>query len=100
MNVQEFEHTTSRKTPPSGIGPMLEALWFVRKGDWGRAHAIVQEHENETPSALVHAHLHRIEGDLSNAGYWYRRAGRKTTDMPLEEKWKALTAHFLEGYKE
>ena len=96
MNLLEFERTTSRKTPPSGISAMLEALWFVRKGDWGRAHAIVQEHESEPTSALVHAHLHRIEGDLSNAGYWYRRAGSKTAQITLEEEWRLLTARFLE----
>lgn len=100
MNVQEFARTTSRQTPPSGLSPMLEALWFARKGDWERAHGIVQEHENETTSALVHAHLHRIEGDLSNAGYWYRRAGRKPPDMNLNDEWKALTAHFLEERNE
>jgi hypothetical protein len=100
MNVQEFERTTSRNTPPPGLSPMLEALWFARKGNWERAHAIVQEHENETTSALVHAHLHRVEGDLSNAGYWYRRAGRKPADMALDIEWQALTAHFLKGIKE
>ena len=45
---------------------------------------------------MVHAHLHRIEGDLANAGYWYRRAGRKATDTALEEEWKSLAAHFLQ----
>jgi hypothetical protein len=99
MNVQEFERTTSRNRPPSGLSPMLEALWFARKGDWKRAHAIVQERENETISALVHAHLHRVEGDLSNAGYWYRRAGRKPSDMTLDDEWKVLTAQFLEEKK-
>ncbi len=79
---------------------MLEALWYARKGDWQRAHAIVQKHENETASALVHAYLHRVEGDLSNAGYWYRRAGRKPADVAPDEEWKMLTAHFLEEKKE
>ena len=100
MNVQEFESTMSRITPPSGLSPMLEALWFARKGDWERAHAIVQEHENDTTSALVHAYLHRVEGDLSNAGYWYRRAGRKSAEVTLDDEWKALTSHFLEENKE
>ena len=100
MNVQEFERTTLRNTPPSGLSPMLEALWFARKGDWERAHAIVQENENETTSALVHAHLHRVEGDLSNAGYWYQRAGRKPADMTPDDEWKALTAYFLEEKNE
>ena len=95
INVQEFERTTSLSTPPSGLNPMLEALWFARKGDWKRAHAIVQEQENETTSALVHAYLHRVEGDLSNAGYWYGRAGKKAVKTGLEEEWELLVAHFL-----
>ena len=100
MNVQEFESTMSRNTPPSGLSPMLEALWFARKGNWERAHAIVQEHENDTTSALVHAYLHRVEGDLSNAGYWYRRAGHRPADVTLDEEWKALAERFLEESKE
>jgi hypothetical protein len=95
MNLQDFTLSTSRDTPPSGLVPVLEALWHLRKGDWDRAHAIVQEHEEDREYASVHAHLHRIEGDLANAGYWYRRAGKKAADTPLEEEWKSLAAHFL-----
>ena len=95
MDLQEFTLTTSRDSPPAGLIPALEALWHVRKGDWDRAHAIVQEHEDDNVNAVVHAHLHRIEGDLANAGYWYRRAGKKAADAALEEEWKSLVAHFL-----
>jgi len=95
MDVQEFTLTTSQDAPPPGLFPVLEALWYLRKGNWDRAHAIVQEHENEQAYALVHAHLHRIEGDLANAGYWYRRAGKSVSNMALEEEWKTLAAHFL-----
>lgn len=98
MDLQEFTLTTSGDSPPEKLMPALEALWYLRKGDWDRAHAIVQAHEGDRAYALVHAHLHRIEGDLANAGYWYHRAGRqKTTDVTLEEEWKSLVAHFLEG---
>ena len=96
MTLQEFTLSTSRDTPPSGLIPVLEALWHLRKGDWDRAHAIAQANEEYREYALVHAHLHRIEGDLANAGYWYRRAGRKATDTALEEEWKSLVAHFLQ----
>jgi hypothetical protein len=96
MDLKEFTLTTSRDTPPAGLISALEALWYLRKGDWNRAHAIVQEHEDDSAYALVHAHLHRIEGDLANAGYWYRRAGKKTADTALEEEWKSLVAHFLQ----
>jgi hypothetical protein len=95
MDLQEFTLTTTRNSPPAGLIPALEALWHLRKGNWDRAHAIVQEREDDNANALVHAHLHRIEGDLANAGYWYRRAGEKTADAALEEEWKALVAHFL-----
>jgi hypothetical protein len=96
MDLQEFTRSTAEAAPPPGCRPMLEALWHLRKGDWSRAHEIVQAHEDERPSAWLHAHLHRVEGDLSNAGYWYRRAGRKPVESALEEEWKALVAHFLE----
>ena len=95
MDLQEFTLTTSYDSPPAGLIPALEVLWYLRKGNWDRAHAIVQENENDNAYALVHAHLHRIEGDLANAGYWYRRAGKKATDAVLEEEWKSLVAHFL-----
>ena len=96
MDLREFTLTTSRNSPPAGLIPALEALWHLRKGDWDRAHTIVQAHEDENAYALVHAHLHRIEGDLANAGYWYRRAGRKAADAALEDEWKSLVAHFLQ----
>ena len=96
MDLQEFTQTTSRDSPPAGLIPPLEALWYVRKGNWDRAHAIVQKHEDDNAFAWVHAHLHRIEGDLANAGYWYRRAGKKTAGAALEEEWKSLVAHYLQ----
>ena len=95
MNLQEFTLTTLRDSPPAGLIPALEALWYLRKGNWDRAHAIVQKNEDDDVYAWVHAHLHRIEGDLANAGYWYRRAGKKTADAALEEEWKSLVARFL-----
>jgi hypothetical protein len=95
MDLHEFTQSTAGESPPAGCAPMLQALWHLRKGDWDRAHAIVQEREDEAPSAWVHAHLHRVEGDLSNAGYWYRRAGKKAVDSALEEEWKSLVAQFL-----
>ncbi len=95
MNLQEFTLTTANDTPPAGLTPALEALWYVRKGDWHRAHKIVQAHEEAPAYAQIHAHLHRIEGDPANAAYWYRRSGKKTSDMPLEDEWKMLVTRFL-----
>jgi len=37
---------------------------------------------------------------MSNAGYWYRRAGHRPAGVTLDEEWTALTARFLEEAKE
>ena len=95
MDLEEFTFSTFRDLPPPVINPALEALWYLRKGNWDRAHAIVQQREDEPEYSQVHAHLHRIEGDLANAGYWYRRAGKKPAEGALEDEWRLLVAHFL-----
>lgn len=69
--------------------PLLLALWHDHRGHWDVAHGIAQEIPTEDGSA-VHAYLHREEGDLSNAMYWYRRAGRAMPDITLEEEWESL----------
>ncbi len=95
MDLQEFTLTTANDHPPTGLKPALEALWYVRKGDWHRAHSIVQANEEVAAYARIHAHLHRIEGDPANAAYWYRRSGNKTPEMALEDEWKMLVTNFL-----
>lgn len=97
MDIDEFVRSTIHAAPPPGCDPELAALWYLRKGEWKRAHEIVQAREEIPASAWVHAHLHRVEGDLSNAAYWYRRAGRQVTGVELEEEWKSLAALFLKG---
>mgnify|MGYP001125492665 CR=1 FL=1 len=67
----------------------IQALETVRDGDWDRAHRIVQE-INTPEAAWIHAYLHRVEGDLGNAAYWYRRAGRPECTSPLEEEWQEI----------
>ena len=67
----------------------IEALEIERAGDWDQAHRIVQE-INTTEAAWIHAYLHRVEGDLGNAAYWYRRAGRPECRASLEEEWNEL----------
>ena len=69
--------------------PTLRALSLVAAGDWDRAHALVQD-DPSPEAAWVHAHLHRVEGDLSNAGYWYRRAGKPQASNSLEEERQAI----------
>ena len=94
MNLAEFEATLEAENPPEGLSTPLNALWHAGKGEWDRAHAIVQDDEG-ADAAWVHACLHREEGDLSNAGYWYRRAAKPEATTSLEDEWKAMVQHFL-----
>lgn len=80
--------------PPTDLGGPLMALWWDAHGDWDRAHAAAQTGE-DADSAWVHAYLHRKEGDLANADYWYRRARRTRPAATLEEEWAAIAAALL-----
>jgi hypothetical protein len=93
--IDAFRSSTSATTPPANIGPALEALWWLARGNWDEAHKCVQGHEGATDCDSVHAHLHRQEGDLNNANYWYRRAGRTMPEVSLHDEWAALTAEML-----
>ncbi|MBR0669836.1 hypothetical protein [Neoroseomonas soli] len=94
MTFDEFRRSTVHDTPPAGLSTPLLALWWDARGDWGRAHAQAQASEDAV-SALVHAYLHRKEGDLANAGYWYRRAGRVPPEVTLDQEWAAIAAELL-----
>ena len=80
--------------PPAGLSPALEALWWDGKGDWEAAHSLVQN-DGSAAGSWVHAFLHRREGDLANAAYWYRRAGHPVARGPLADEWDAITASLL-----
>lgn len=53
-----------------------QAISLAIAGEWERAHEIVQRDETDPTAAWIHAVIHKIEGDVGNARYWYRRAGR------------------------
>lgn len=94
MDLTEFRASVAAAEPPAELSPPLLTLWWEAKGDWARAHACAQE--DRTPNgSIVHAYLHRVEGDLSNAGGWYRRAGRPPATGPLADEWAALAQEFL-----
>lgn len=69
-------------------------MWWQAKGDWDKAHKMAQADEGEA-GARVHAYLHRVEGDLANATYWYRRAGRPAATGSLEAEWTTIVAALL-----
>jgi len=94
MNAESFRLTLQQNTPPPGLSVPVEALWWDAKGDWQRAHDLVDH--LETPDGMaVHAYLHRKEGEQWNADYWYRRAGRKFHRAQLNDEWQALVAGLL-----
>jgi hypothetical protein len=93
-DYQGFFQSLGDDEPPS-VSAELQALWWLRKADWHRAHELVQDIETKA-AAHVHAHLHRVEGDLENAGYWYRRAGEPVSDAPLAVEWETLTKRLLD----
>src|SRR5437016_13337492 len=94
MTPDDFKRALSNDAPPKNLSPALEALWWAGKGEWDRAHEIVQD-ESSRDAAWVHAYLHRVEGDLGNAGYWYRQAHRPVASEPLEAEWAAIATELL-----
>lgn len=92
--LADFRATLQADTPPDALNPALAALWYDANGDWERAHTILQADDSED-GAWVHAYLHRVEGDLNNAGYWYRRANRSPSAAPLEEEWASIAQELL-----
>lgn len=94
MDLNAFKESLAGATPPAGLGLALEALWHDAKGDWDTAHSRAQEQADQA-GAWVHAYLHRKEGDISNAGYWYRRAGQPAASGTLADEWDALVAVLL-----
>ena len=96
MDAAGFKASLAQETPPGGISAALAALWWDAKGNWSEAHEAAQRQE-DAAGAWVHAYLHRKEGDLENARYWYRRAGKAAAAMPLAREWEEIAAALLEG---
>jgi hypothetical protein len=88
-DIESLRQSLSAGAPPASLPPLLKALWYDAKGDWDRAHEIAQYEQGEL-AAWVHAYLHRKEGDLSNAAYWYARAGKTVCRTSLELEWREI----------
>jgi hypothetical protein len=94
MDASEFRESTRQQILPEGLTAPLAALWWDAKGDWTQAHGLVDELESKDGMA-VHAYLHRKEGALSNAEYWYARAGREFHRPEPNDEWAALVTALL-----
>ena len=91
MTPAEFKQSLKAKTPPRGLAPALVALWWAGRDDWDKAHTLVMN-DDSREAAWVHAYLHRVEGDLGNAAYWYHTAGRPVFDGALNKEWDGIVA--------
>ena len=98
MDAREFRvrATGSGTEPPGGLSPALKALWHLARGEWDAAHGCAQN-RNDRDGAWVHAHVHRVEGDLANANYWYRRAERPPSEASLDDEWEAIATALLDA---
>ena len=98
MTLDEFIASTADPSSqtPSDLRGTLVSLWHVKRGEWERAHEVVQALEG-AEAAWVHAHLHRVEGDLPNARYWYGRANRDEPEYNTSQEWQVLAKELLES---
>ncbi len=94
MALAEFERSLTKRKPPDDASPALAALWWAAKDKWDEAHKLVMD-EGGTDCARVHAYLHRVENDLENARYWYRRAKVPTASGPLKVEWTAIARDLI-----
>jgi hypothetical protein len=94
VKTADFKASLSGAAPAPNLDAALAGLWWTAKGEWDQAHKLVQD-EPTAEAAWVHAYLHRVEGDLGNAGYWYRRAGKPVATGTLEAEWEEIVQALL-----
>lgn len=98
MDFTLFQQSLSAPEIPSGLPVYAQAMWYDAKGDWQKAHDLIQDLPDKN-AAWIHAYLHRKEGDTWNADYWYNRAGRKRPTVTLDKEWEEITsALLLDGF--
>ena len=94
MKFDEFSQSLKESHPPAQYSETLQSLWHAKKENWDRAHQIVQDLSSRE-AAWVHAYLHRVEGDISNADYWYSRSGHSRSKLTLDEEWMEIVKALL-----
>lgn len=93
MTLEAFRSTLASSEAPK-VSRGLLALWYDGRGDWDQAHGVAQDIDNAT-GAWIHAYLHRKEGDLGNAGYWYRQANQPVATDSLDDEWARIATALL-----
>ena len=94
MLFSDFKASLEHNDPPEALSEPLLALWLDAKGRFDAAHDIASNLP-DPEGALLHAYLHRKEGDLENAEYWYRRARSQSPDVTVHTEWAELVTRFL-----
>jgi hypothetical protein len=94
MTFSSFKESLSSNEPPQNTSVYLRALWYDAKGDWNEAHKLIQD-INDKNAAWIHAYLHRKEGDINNARYWYRNANKKLSSLTLAQEWEEIVVALI-----
>ena len=95
MTFEDFQKSLTGSAPPANLSGYLQSLWYDARGDWNKAHEIIQNIDDDT-AAWIHAYLHRKEGDIGNADYWYRRAHKNRPTHSLVDEWENIVKKLLE----
>ena len=91
MTLADFNNSLNGSNPPADASVYLRALWYDANSNWDKAHELIQDLSDKNAS-WIHAYLHRKEGDLFNADYWYSKAGKKRPSLSLEKEWEQLVS--------
>jgi hypothetical protein len=96
MKLEAFRQSLAQPQPPEDISRPLAALWHAANGAWNQAHELAQQQEGDARHDWVHAYLHRVEGDASNARYWYKWANKPEASGSLDAEWTAIVQTLLD----
>jgi hypothetical protein len=95
MKYEEFIFSITKENLPPDLNKYLSVLWYDAKGKWDIAHNLAQAIYNRDGS-LLHAYLHRKEGDLANAAYWYSNADKEMPNKSIKDEWEELVKYYLD----
>jgi hypothetical protein len=89
MNKMDFLKSLEYPSIPDMGNVYLKSLWYDANGHWDKAHTSIQNLEDPT-AQRIHAYLHRKEGDVWNAEYWYNKIGMSIPNISLDNEWNEL----------